>query len=97
MSTCPFCSLSPDRHLFTNTHGVVIRDGFPISPGHTLIIPCRHIASFFELEPAEREGLMVLLDQALLQLQGNLSRMVSILVSTMARQRGRRCRICTST
>lgn len=72
MSTCPFCSLSPDRHLFANTHGVVIRDGFPISPGHTLIIPCRHIASFFELEPAEREGLMVLLDQARQQLLAEL-------------------------
>ncbi|WP_249605371.1 HIT domain-containing protein [Chromobacterium sp. IRSSSOUMB001] len=72
MSLCPFCSLSPDRHLFANTYGVVIRDGFPISPGHTLIIPRRHIASFFALEPAEREGLMVLLDQARQQLLAEL-------------------------
>lgn len=72
MPTCPFCTLPPGLHLFTNTLGVVIRDGFPISPGHTLIIPCRHIASFFELEPAEREGLMVLLGQARQQLQAEL-------------------------
>lgn len=68
MPTCLFCVLPSDSHLFANTHGVVIRDGFPVSPGHTLIIPRRHIASFFELEPAEREGLMVLLDQARQQL-----------------------------
>ena len=42
----------------------VIRDGFPISPGHTLIIPKRHVASFFELTPEERADLLELLDAA---------------------------------
>jgi len=31
---------------------LVIRDGFPISPGHTLVIPRRHVGSFFESAPA---------------------------------------------
>ena len=44
--------------------GVAIRDGFPISPGHTLIIPNRHIASFFELDGGERTQLLALLDRA---------------------------------
>jgi len=42
----------------------VIRDGFPISPGHTLIIPKRHLASFFELTNSERQALFDLLEQA---------------------------------
>lgn len=61
---CPFCSLTPERIIETNGTGVVIADGFPISPGHTLVIPHRHVASFFELESGERDGLLTLLDQA---------------------------------
>jgi diadenosine tetraphosphate (Ap4A) HIT family hydrolase len=44
--------------------GLVIRDAFPISPGHTLIIPKRHIGSFFDLEADERAELLALLCQA---------------------------------
>ncbi len=61
--SCPFCSLTPERIVVKNTSGVVVRDGFPISPGHSLIIPHRHIASFFELYEDERSGLLSLLDQ----------------------------------
>ena len=43
--------------------GLVIRDGFPISPGHTLIIPKRNVGSFFELEADERAELLALLDK----------------------------------
>jgi diadenosine tetraphosphate (Ap4A) HIT family hydrolase len=43
---------------------VVIRDGFPVSPGHTLIIPKRHVESFFDVTDAERTDLMSLLAAA---------------------------------
>lgn len=42
----------------------MIRDGYPVSPGHTLILPRRHIGSFFEIDPVEREALLILLDEA---------------------------------
>ena len=61
---CPFCNLPPERILLTSTHGIVIRDGYPISPGHTLVIPHRHVDSFFNLTADERIDLMELLDQA---------------------------------
>ena len=51
---------------------MVIRDGFPISPGHTLVIPNRHIGSFFELSPEERQSLLDLLDAAKLVLDSEL-------------------------
>ena len=63
-SQCPFCSLSPDRIAARGEHGFVIRDAYPISPGHTLIIPNRHVASFFELTDAERRDLLKLVDVA---------------------------------
>ncbi len=63
-AACPFCNLPAERILHDNAHTVVIRDAFPVSEGHTLIIPKRHVASFFDLTPAERNSLMELLDWA---------------------------------
>jgi hypothetical protein len=56
--------LPSERVIDRCPSGVVIRDGFPISPGHTLIIPNRHVGSFFELEGDERIELLALLDKA---------------------------------
>lgn len=63
-SQCPFCHLPPERILLSNDVGWVIRDAFPVSPGHTLVIPKRHIGSFFDLTDDERNGLMALLAEA---------------------------------
>jgi len=65
---CAFCTLPPGRIIDSNEHGLVVRDGFPISPGHTLVIPKRHIGSFFELQPDEQAELMALLGNAKLVL-----------------------------
>ncbi len=69
---CPFCTLPESRIVAENAHGLVIRDAYPVSPGHTLVIPKRHMGSFFELRPAERSDLLALLDQAREELQGSL-------------------------
>ncbi len=61
---CPFCTLPPKRVIDCSDHGVVIRDGYPISPGHTLIIPRRHIGSLFELKIDEQAELLELLNRA---------------------------------
>lgn len=63
-SPCPFCSLPPERVIASNLQGVVIPDGYPVSPGHTLIIPRRHVESFFEINEDERNGLLALLEGA---------------------------------
>ncbi len=62
--TCPFCTLPADRILFADDHALVIRDGFPVSPGHTLVIPRRHVGSFFDITADERASLLRLLDEA---------------------------------
>jgi diadenosine tetraphosphate (Ap4A) HIT family hydrolase len=66
--TCPFCALTPERIVISNLHGMVIRDTFPVSPGHMLVIPRRHVGSFFEIENAERDELMALQEEAKRQL-----------------------------
>jgi diadenosine tetraphosphate (Ap4A) HIT family hydrolase len=63
-ANCPFCTLPPSRIVHQNESGVVIRDGFPISPGHTLIVARRHVASFFDLSTGEALGLTELLREA---------------------------------
>lgn len=62
--TCPFCSLPHERIVQENEHALWIYDGYPVSPGHSLIIPKRHVGSFFEVSTEERMGMLALLDQA---------------------------------
>jgi len=61
---CPFCSLPDDRMVFRSDHTVTIRDAFPVSEGHTLIIPRRHVQSFFDLRAIEKAALLQALDEA---------------------------------
>ena len=42
----------------------VISDGFPISAGHTLIIPKRHVGSWFQCTAPEQQSLMGLMARA---------------------------------
>ncbi len=63
-TNCPFCTLPAERILGENEHAVWIRDGFPISPGHSLVIPKRHVGSFFDISEQERAAMLALLDAA---------------------------------
>jgi len=47
---------------------MVIRDGFAVSPGHTLIIPKRHVGSFFDLAASEVDAMTSLLKVAKVKL-----------------------------
>ena len=51
---CPFCGLPPGRVLRSARHARAIRDGFPVTPGHTLVVPTRHVASLRDLPADER-------------------------------------------
>jgi diadenosine tetraphosphate (Ap4A) HIT family hydrolase len=61
---CPFCTLPRERIVQENQHALWIYDGFPVSLGHSLIIPKRHLSSFFEISKDERLAMLVLLDKA---------------------------------
>jgi len=62
--SCPFCTLPQTRVIDENATAITIRDGYPVSPGHTLLIPKRHTGSFFDLSTQERDDLLALLDRA---------------------------------
>lgn len=52
---CPFCDLAPDRILRSAHHACALRDQYPVTPGHTLVVPNRHVASLYDL-PAEEQA-----------------------------------------
>ena len=55
---CPFCNnIDPRRILAESDLVLTLRDGFPISPGHTLVIPRRHFADLFDATPEELAAL----------------------------------------
>jgi diadenosine tetraphosphate (Ap4A) HIT family hydrolase len=64
MTACPFCSITIERIVAQTERAFVIRDAFPISPGHSLIIPKRHIGSFFDTTEQEQTDILALLRSA---------------------------------
>ncbi|MDD4847171.1 MAG: bifunctional class I SAM-dependent methyltransferase/HIT family protein [Bacteroidales bacterium] len=60
-SDCPFCNLAKDKELLCETAtAFAFFDGFPVSKGHTLIVPKRHVASYFDLSTHEQRALWLL-------------------------------------
>ena len=50
---CPFCRIAAERVVAESALTLTIRDAFPVSPGHTLVIPKRHFAGLFEATAEE--------------------------------------------
>ena len=46
-ATCPFCALPESAYVWHSPLSFAIRDRYPVSPGHTLIIPRRHAGTWF--------------------------------------------------
>jgi ATP adenylyltransferase len=46
---CPFCSIGGGMILLQNSLAVIVRDQYPVSEWHLLIMPKRHTADYFDL------------------------------------------------
>jgi diadenosine tetraphosphate (Ap4A) HIT family hydrolase len=55
---CLFCT--PREVTARNASAYATRDSYPVSPGHTLIIPLRHCVDFFDLSREEISACMEL-------------------------------------
>ena len=62
MSNFIFCNVSPKRIVHEYKHFYVIRDAFPVTPLHSLIITKRHVVSYFQCSKAELEEIPMILD-----------------------------------
>jgi len=59
---CLFCTDAKGASL-SNDLAYSARDSYPVSPGHSVVIPRRHVASFFELTPEEMAACMDLINK----------------------------------
>ena len=62
-TTCPFCPPLERETLESHPLAISIADSFPLSQGHSLIVPRRHVPSFFDLAGEERLAILELLDR----------------------------------
>ncbi|HBL18303.1 MAG TPA: HIT family protein [Elusimicrobia bacterium] len=63
---CPFCALkTTGNRLPSNRLAIVVEDKYPISRGHTLIIPRRHVSRVAALKSIERAALWGLIPKVL--------------------------------
>ena len=52
-SECLFCNIPQERIVLENDLAYAIRDGFPVTKMHSIIIPKRHIKDYFDLNKDE--------------------------------------------
>lgn len=55
---CPFCDPDPVRVAHEAGEIRVLRDLYPVTPGHLLVIPRRHVACWDDATADERAALM---------------------------------------
>jgi diadenosine tetraphosphate (Ap4A) HIT family hydrolase len=55
--SCPFCALDAKRVFHENALVLGLWDGFPVSPGHALLVPQRHVATWFDATAEEQRAL----------------------------------------
>ena len=60
-TACPLCAET--RILAENELAFACPDSNPVSPGHSLIMPKRHVAEYFQATAEEKAAIMALIDE----------------------------------
>lgn len=58
-----FCAMPAERIVRSNSLALAIRDAYPVTPLHTLVIPRQHAATWFGLAEPEHRAMNLLLDE----------------------------------
>ena len=61
--SCPFCELPNERIVLQNLSATAFFDGYPVTEGHSLVIPKRHVADYWGLTEIERADCHALLQE----------------------------------
>jgi diadenosine tetraphosphate (Ap4A) HIT family hydrolase len=59
----PFLARDPSEWIASNELAFAIKDGFPVSPGHSLVVTKRIVATWFDASPEEQAAVMSLVNQ----------------------------------
>ncbi len=61
MTDCPFCNrIAASQFIQEDSLALALPDAYPVSPGHTLIVPRRHVQDFFDLTAEEQAAVWTL-------------------------------------
>lgn len=63
MADSVFLSIPSTRHVAGNDLAFAIRDGYPVTEGHTLVITRRVVPTWFDASPAEQRAVFALVDE----------------------------------
>jgi len=54
MNDCPFCNIKDNVNvIYQDSSWIAVYDSYPVSKGHVLLIPKRHVKTYFELNYVE--------------------------------------------
>jgi diadenosine tetraphosphate (Ap4A) HIT family hydrolase len=85
MKACRFCSIADGAEtasVVLSTEGVVaFLDVSPVNPGHTLVVPRRHVSAFTQLNAAEVGSLALAVQRVAIALKERLSGCVGVTLS----------------
>lgn len=62
LGSCQFCSVDRAR-LAESPLAHAFEDAYPVSPGHTLVLPRRHVETYFDCTADEKAAIWDLVDQ----------------------------------
>jgi diadenosine tetraphosphate (Ap4A) HIT family hydrolase len=71
--TSPFTLIPVDQHVAANDLAFAVRDANPVSRGHTLVVPRREIATWFDATPDEHAALAALVGDVREQLDAEVA------------------------
>ena len=72
--SCPFCEVPEADRVLESERVIGFFDRYPVGPGHLLLIPKRHVATWFEATADERAALMAAVDEAVAIIEARLDR-----------------------
>ncbi|HHY62518.1 MAG TPA: HIT family protein [Bacillota bacterium] len=64
MPQCIFCNLPKEKVIAENDLALAFYDAYPVNEGHVLIIPKRHVETYFDATQDEKNAISLLLAKA---------------------------------
>ena len=74
----PFLAIPPHHHVAANSLAFAVRDKYPVSPGHTLVIPRRQIPDWWSATAEEHQAILALVDQVRADLLDDIARATTL-------------------
>ncbi|MEW6423356.1 MAG: HIT family protein [Bacillota bacterium] len=57
MSDCIFCNIPAEKVIEENSLVLALFDNYPVNPGHVLVVPKRHVETYFDATLDEMDAI----------------------------------------